>query len=466
MSDLNIRQEVEDIGKLLKKTDLRVHFTGVGGVGMYSLYENLRMRGFAVSGSDRGENEYVKRLILRGEKIKVGHRYDNPSECELLIYNHAIDKNNPELLYAREKGIKTATRAALLGAVIGEYKRSVGVSGTHGKSTVTAMLFHVLSFADIGCDVISGASLFENAEPYSFCGSDTVIYEACEYKDSFLRFFPEYSIFLNLEYDHADYFKSIEDLKASFIRAGGLAKHLIINADDANLRSLIPFIDSDIITFGSDISAKYRLCDISENDGKYSFSVRESGGRVTKIALNILGDFNVYNALAAFSLCSEIGIDREKIKAALESFFGIARRLEYLCEYKGHSVYYDYAHHPSEISGGIKAIAQKHKDAPIVIFRPHTYSRTDALFDEFAASLSGAKRALILDIDGVREENKSGISSSKIAEKIGKSATRVTKYDFLDYIDGSGSPIIIMGAADVSFVKEGIMNYEKGKPAR
>ena len=239
----------------------------------------------------------------------------------------------------------------------------------------------------------------------------------------------------------------------------------MINADDANLRSLIPFIDSDIITFGSDISAKYRLCDISENDGKYSFSVCEDGGRVTKIALKILGDFNVYNALAVFSAASEMGVDREKIKAGIESFLGIARRLEYLGKYKSHPVYYDYAHHPAEISGGIKAIAKKHGDAPIVIFRPHTYSRTDALFDEFVYSLSLAKRALILDIDGIREENASGVSSLKLAEKIGKSATRVTKCDFFDYIDTSNSPIIIMGAADISFVKEGMLNYEKGKPA-
>jgi UDP-N-acetylmuramate--alanine ligase len=301
-------------------------------------------------------------------------------------------------------------------------------------------------------DCISGALLSSGDEPFDFNGSDTLVYEACEYKDSFLNFYPSYSVMLNIELDHTDYFKSIEQLKDSFLRAIDNSEVAIINTDCKNLAELKNKTTARTVLAGRAHDSHYQLTDVSENGGKYSFSVREAMGRVTKIRLNVIGEFQVHNALMAFAFAREYGIPSEKIKASLEDYIGIPRRLELIGKYKNHKLYYDYAHHPSEIRAGITAIT-KAESAPIVIFRPHTYSRTSSLFYDFASSLSLAKQTLILDIDGVREENESGVSSEALAREIGNNAARVTENEIPALLDLSDSPIVIMGAANLDKVK-------------
>lgn len=466
MSKRALNQDVQNILGLINKKGLRVHFIGVGGVGMYSLFEILKKRGAIVSGSDRAENAYVKRLISDGERVVVGHNLSLVANADLVVYTHAISDADEELALAKRLGKPTATRAVLLGAVISLYELKMGISGTHGKSTVTAMINHVIGASDISCDCICGADLGEGRGPFVINDSRALVYESCEYKDSFLNFYPDYAVFLNLELDHPDYFKGIEDIKHSFLRAMNNSLNVIVNADDENLFEISKKTVANPILVGRGDGCCYRLLKILENNGKCSFWVLENGGRVTKISLNLFGSFNVYNALCAYSLCREIGIEADRVKTGLESFTAIPRRLEYIGKYKNHKLYYDYAHHPTEIKASIKAIENAEGVKPCVIFRPHTYSRTETLFAEFCDSLSLADKALLLDIDGVREENKSGISSSALAEKIGDTATRVTKNDVLTHIDDNGSPIILMGAADLGEIKEMLLKNGKEKFAR
>ncbi len=445
-------KEILSIKEILKSRTAKIHFVGVGGVGMYSLFRYLKRAGYTVTGSDRSEGMLVKRLISDGECVYTHHSEENARGASLVIYSNAVPQDNPELLFARKMNIPAFARARLLGAIISSYKRSIGVIGTHGKSTVTAMIYSIMKKASDSVDCICGAHLGCEKEPFSFSDSDTLIYEACEYQDSFLSFFPTYNVFLNLELDHTDYFEDITSLKTSFSKASENARFSVINRDDINL----PFSKSDGETHifaGKSEGCRYRLLDITENGGKYSFSVREVSGRVTKIALNIYGDFNVCNALMAYAVCRENGIEPERIAKALCEFEGVPRRLELIGRYKNHPVYYDYAHHPTEIRGGILAISAA-KGLPIVIFRPHTFSRTRSLFDGFVSALSLAKRALILDIEGIREKDDGTLSSQMLAESIGKSAERVTENDVFNYIDKTDAPIILMGASNVEKIKE------------
>jgi UDP-N-acetylmuramate--alanine ligase len=440
---------LKELGHVIRQGGKNIHFIGVGGAGMYPLFYAVRSLSNKVTGSDTGDGELLLKLLSRGEEVYRRHAPENLIGKDIVVYTSAVKEDNAELVYAREHKIPAISRAELLGALITAYSTSIGVSGTHGKSTVTAMLYHVLKGAGQPIDAISGANLFSENEPYALSNNSTkLVYEACEYRDSFLNFFPKLALFLNLELEHTDYFKNLESLEKSFLSAMNNCDTAIVNADCESLYRLSQKTQAKIVLAGSASYCKYRLAQISKNSGKYSFSVVEDGGRVTKIALNIYGKFNVYNALLAFAAAREAGVDADRAKYFTEEFSGIARRLEYIGKYENHRVYYDYAHHPREISEGIRAITER-DGSPIVIFRPHTFSRTQSLLLDFAKALRMSKRALLLDIDGIREENDTGISSEILSKETGNGAIRVTKNELLDHIDASNSPIIVMGAADM-----------------
>ncbi len=463
MSKRSRLQDILKLKKLIENRNTKAHFLGVGGVGMYSLFEILELKGIKSTGSDRSEGELFKILQKEKKSVKIGDCSEFINECDLLVHSHAISYDNKELRLASELDKEICTRDRLLGALVLDYEKAIGVCGTHGKSTVTAITHHIFKSLGMDSDCICGASLSKDGKPYEYNNSKTLIYEACEYKDSFLSFFPDFNIFLNLELDHTDYFSDIEALKASFLSAMNNCQVAIVNSDDENLISVSQRTEATVISIGQSKKADYRLVSYEKDNGFYKYEILERDGKKNNVKLGIPGFFNVYNSLCAYAACREWGLDGEGIAEAISSFPGIPRRLEYIGKYRGRAVYYDYAHHPREIAVGIETVEAITGQSPMVIFRPHTYSRTSAFFSDFVNSLSLAKRVLLLDIDGIREENKYGVTSLLLAEKMGEVATRVTNNDVFEHINSSNLPILLMGAADVSCIKEGLIKNGKEK---
>lgn len=454
MSKYNSNVGKNRIKAIIKNKDSHVHFVGVGGVGMYSLFRLTELSCRRVSGSDREESRLTSALKKRGAAIRIGHSAENVKEADLAVYTLALSEDNPEVSYALESSVPTASRAEYLGAIMEEYKERIGVSGTHGKTTTTAMLDAIFARAGREPTTVLGAIIPGMDEPLRIGKKDFFIYEACEYMDSFLSFSPTVSVFTNIELDHVDYFKDIEALKKSFLSAMSMSGLCVVNSDDENLCSLIPFLKNRCVSFGTGEDADYRVTEIRQKQGRYSFKIRHEGVDKLEISLNAPGRFNVMNAAAAAALSCEVGIPGAYIEEALRSFSGVERRLERLGEYNGAQVFYDYAHHPTEIECAIKSVRELCPGRAAVIFKPHTYSRTAAFIEEFASALSLADVVLLCDISAIRERDTLGVSSELLASKIKCRAKYVTDEDCArELLCESFDSLIIMGAANLDKVK-------------
>lgn len=448
-----------EILKIAKDKSKNVHFVGIGGVSMYSLARLTMLLGATVSGSDRAENSRTLDLSMLGADIYIGHRAENAYGATLLVFSHAIPNDNPEILYAESNGIPTVSRAEYLGALMLEYRDRIGVSGSHGKSTTVAILDGIFGLAKANPTTLCGADL-PSGSPINPGSSDVMIYESCEYKDSFLRFSPTVSVGLNLELDHTDYFPDIDALKASFAKALDRAELFsLINGDDENLREIKDKINCPIITFGSRENNDYRYFITSFSDEGFEFSLSHRGEEMGVFRLNIPGAFNVHNATAAIAVALEFGIDKEIIAEAIKNYHGISGRLEYIGSRYGRPVYYDYAHHPTEISASINALKLLTEAPLTVVFKPHTFSRTKALWQDFCSSLSLADFPVITDIYPAREKPISGITSSRLAKDIGGSAIYCHDDEITKIIDRqTEGAIVLMGAGDFEKIKFGILN--------
>ena len=419
----------------------------------------LRLKeGARVSGSDRENSARLEALRFGGAEIFSGHSADNLRDVSLLVYTHAISPDNPELSLARELGIPTVSRAEYLGAIMLDYRNRIGVSGSHGKSSTVAMLDLIFSYAKCSPTVLSGADLTVG-EPIRFGGEDLLIYESCEYRDSFLRFAPTVSVALNLELDHTDYFENLEAIKDSFTKALGRASRFaLINGDDENLRAIKHRIKTKVVTFGAGENNNYRYSITSFREVGFDFSVYRGGVEIGSFSLNIPGEFNISNATAAIAVAIEYGIDAKTVSEALALYNGIPRRLEYIGKRFGRPVYYDYAHHPTEIKATIDTL-RAHTRLPVTaIFKPHTYSRTEALWDEFCLALSTADHLLLLDIYPAREEAIEGVNSVLLAASIGTKAKYCTEENIFDLLDAyTTGAIVLMGAGDIEEIKRNII---------
>ena len=453
MSKYNSCAIKKTIVEIINKKGAKVHFSGVGGVGMYSLIKLTRERGCIVSGSDREPSRLTDALSGSGIDVKIGHKAEN-AKCDLLVYTLALDGDNPELVYAHENSIPTVSRAEYMGALMEEYGERLCVSGTHGKTTTTAMLDSIFHLYGSKPTTLLGANIPICAEPLRIGKKDVFICEACEYKDSFLRLCPTASVFTSLELDHVDYFDSIESIKKSFLAAMNLPAFCVVNYDDENLRTLITKTKNRCVGFGTSRDADYKVTVTGENAGCYSFRISHVCRDDIEISLKIPGRFNVMNAAAAAALSFECGVPGECIQKALSAFPGVERRMEKLCKHKGADVYYDYAHHPTEIKCTLEAVKEICGGRVAVIFKPHTYSRTAAFIDEFAEALSIADTVLLCDVSGIREENIYGISSHDLALKI-KSRVKYMSDEarVAEYLDEDFASVIIMGAANLDRVK-------------
>ena len=438
-----------------------IHFTGIGGIGMSALAEILERRGYRISGSDINTSPITERLEALGVTIEKGNCAEFVDDCDLLVYTAAVKADNPELAAAKEKGIRTAERAELLGSVQRGFSESVAVAGTHGKKTVSSMISLILLAAGFDPCVCAGGVIPAIGSNARASDSDWFVCEACEYVDSFLNLTPKYSVITNVEHDHTDYFPTIDDVIRSFSKfIEQTTGAVIINASDENAAKALSSAGREAITFGLH-SGDYYADHIAFEAGHPSFDLIERGENVGRIKLSVPGVFNVENALAAIALARTVGIDMRSIVSGLYDFTGADRRFRHVGTCNGADVYDDYAHHPHEMSVTLKAAKLFGKNRVICVFQPHTYTRTEAFKEEMAQALSIADVVVLAPIYAARETNTTGISSDDIADLIPGAFSCGSFGEIADYLRSEAGPddmIIIMGAGDINAVSKMIIN--------
>ncbi len=429
----------------------RVHMIGIGGSGMCPLAEILHSKGYILTGSDNNESDPLKRIKGMGIKVFMGHSKENIEGAELVVYSAAIARDNPEIVAANEKGIPTMERSHLLGALTRYYDNVIGVSGTHGKTTVTSMITQILVLNKMEPTAVIGGRL-PLINSNGIAGkSETMVCESCEFVDTFLQMSPDITVLLNIDNDHLDYFKTMDNLVLSFHKFIKMSSKAYLNGDDKLCIKAAEGIDADIITFGFSSSNRYYAENIKAGKFGFCYDVMSEGKKLTSLELKAPGKHNVLNSLAAFAVCYEQGVSLEGIKDALETFTGAGRRFEFLGEYD-FTLADDYAHHPTEIKATLNAAKELSYNRVIAVFQPFTFSRTALLKDEFIDALSVADKVILTSIMGSREVNTYGIKSEDIAERL-KDAVIVDGFeniaDKIIEIAQKGDIVITMGGGDI-----------------
>lgn len=397
----------------------RVHLAGIGGVSMNPLAEVLHSMGLIVQGSDQSSSPAVERLQKMGVSIHIGHTAEDIDGAEFLIRTAAIHDDNPEIAAAHEKGIPVFERAEAWGAIMQQYENAVCIAGTHGKTTTTSMTTHIFMAAQADPTVMIGGTLPMLHSGYRVGKGDTIILESCEYCNSFLHFFPTVAVVLNVEADHLDFFKDLDDIKRSFRRFAELVPEdgrIVVNADDPGAMDALKGLP--MFTFGCEQRANCQAQGLAWNRGRPSFDVVIDGQLYTHLSLRVAGQHNIYNALAAAAAAYVLGIPARAVRQGLEGFFGAGRRFELLGHCNGADVFDDYAHHPAELRALLEMAKTLGYRRVICAFQPHTYTRTKALFDDFVRELQLADVAVLTDIYAAREQNTVGISSKDLVERI------------------------------------------------
>ena len=421
----------------------RVHMIGIGGVSMSGIAEILINWGFEVSGSDRSDSEILHILDNAHIKTFIGHDAKNVEGADCVVYTAAISPDNPELVHAKELGIPVIERSDFLGELTRCYQNTIAVSGTHGKTTTTSLVALCFMEALQDPSVQVGALIKELDGNYRVGNSENFIIEACEYVESFLKFSPRSEIILNIDNDHLDYYKNMDNVKNAFIKYVKLLPedgHLIINADDQNCIDLPIYSKAHAIKYGIenedvDFSAKNLIFD---DNGFPEFDCYKYNEFFGHFKLSIPGRHNVLNALSCIALCDAYGISANSMKIALEKFTGADRRFQFKGMLNGAKVYDDYGHHPTEVEATAKALNNKKFNQSWVVFQPHTYSRTFNHLDDFASTLLAFDNIIVTDIYAARETNTYNISSKDLVDaiiKLGKNAIYIpTLEDCASYL--------------------------------
>ena len=448
---------------------IHIHFIGIGGISMSGLAEILLEEGFTVSGSDSRESALTKKLESEGARIAYGQKAENITpDIDCVVYTAAINRANPELIEAVAQKIPMLTRAELLGQLMTNYKTPIAVSGTHGKTTTTSMISHIFLAGDLDPTISVGGILRAIGGNIRVGGSETFITEACEYTNSFLHFFPKISVILNIEEDHLDFFKDLEDIRHSFRQFAALLPEdgtLVINSDIDDYAEIYEGLKCNVITYGSAPGSDYSAENVTYDEhGHVAFDLLKHGKRTDHITLSVTGDHNVSNALSAIAVADLLGISMEITKKGLLSFSGTDRRFEYKGEFNGVTVIDDYAHHPTEIEATLKAAKHYPHEKLWCVFQPHTYTRTKAFFHEFAEALSHADHLVLADIYAARETDTLGISSADLAEEVKNLGTDTHYFPSFEEIEAflkenckAGDLLITMGAGDIVTVGEDLL---------
>ncbi|MGL5348338.1 MAG: UDP-N-acetylmuramate--L-alanine ligase [Peptostreptococcaceae bacterium] len=402
---------------------MNIHFIGVGGISMSALAEICLNKGYKVSGSDANESYLLDKLRSQGANIYIGHKKEHISnDVDMVVYTAAVHDDNAEIVAAKEKNILMMNRAAFLGQIMREYKNSIAVSGTHGKTSTTSMLSTIFEYADLDPTILVGGNLSTIGGNVKIGNSDNFITEACEYVDSFLNFNPKISIVLNIEEDHLDYFSGLDEIKASFNKFGKLLPKdgfFIINGDDENTEDILHDVKATVIKYGTDLSNDVVIKNVEFNaSGCGIFELEFKGKELGKFEISVPGIHNIFNATAAIMAAYVSSIDIETIRKNITAYNGVGRRFEIKGNYNEALVVDDYAHHPTELKATLAA-AKKIKKANLwCIFQPHTYTRTKSLLNEFAEAFYSADKVIITDIYAAREDDPGDIHSKDLVGKL------------------------------------------------
>ncbi len=438
----------EKLGEFLKPGK-RVHMVGIGGVSMRPLALVLKDRGITVTGSDMNSSGSTEELLNHGIPVAIGHRGENIEGADCIVRTAAARNDNPEIAAARAAGLPIFVRAEAWGMIMREYQNAICVSGTHGKTTTTSMVTHVMMEAKKDPTVMIGGALPLLGAGHRVGGGDTIILESCEYCDSFLNFYPTLAIILNIEADHLDYFKDLADVEKSFRAFAGLATHgILANGDDRNTMDTLGGMD--FITFGLGEQNRIRAVNISEDWSE--FDVICDGEFYAHLKLSVFGKHNTLNALAAAGAGWMLGVSGEDAANGLATFTGAGRRMERKGEYGGAPVFDDYAHHPGELSCLIDAVRTQGYKRVVVAFQPHTYTRTHALFEDFVRELKRVDVCAVAEIYAAREQNLIGISSRDLVERIPGAVyceTLPEVTEFLRQTVQEGDIVLTVGAGDI-----------------
>lgn len=432
----------------------RVHFVGIGGSGMCPLAEILISKGYKVSGSDTSDGDTLRRIISYGIPVYMNHNESNIEGAELVVYTAAVKQDNPELTAARKKGIPTIERSVMLGIVTRKFARPIAVSGTHGKTTTTAMISQILIGSGFDPSAIIGGKLPLIGGNSCVGKSDLIVCEACEYVDSFIQITPAVSVILNVDADHLDYFENMDNIKHSFNKfVRQTSEAVIANGDDTNVLDSINGAESKVITFGFGKSNDYRAVMTSPDNTVYdAFDFYFKDKKLCNIELSVPGKHNVYNALAAAAAAHYLEASPDDIAKNLHQFSGVHRRFEILGNPCGITVADDFAHHPTEIKATLTAAMKMGFNKVWNIFQPHTFSRTAIFLDDFAEALSIVDEAIILDILPVRETNTYNIANTDLGVKVPGSKCINTFEEAADYVCNNAKPgdlILTMGGGNV-----------------
>ena len=453
---------IDDVIKSAK----RIHFIGIGGSGMCPLAEILHSQGHYLTGSDNNESDTVKRIRNMGIPVVMGQKAENVDGADMVVYTAALLPDNPELVAAKEKGIPTFERSKLFGYFTRKYDNCVGVCGTHGKTTVTSMLTHILIENDFDPSAVIGGRLPLTGTNGRVGESDILVCEACEYKDTFLDLTPDISVILNVDRDHMEYFKTLENLEASFRKFADMStKCVIYNGDDKNtIDSVAGVSGKNMITFGKNDGCDFVAKNVEWKDGAFPcYDVYNKGELLGRIELSVPGEHNVLNSLAAITTAMYLGASFEQCKNSVATFKGAGRRFEYLGSFNGADIVDDYAHHPAEIQVTLSAAKKMNYKRVWAVFQPFTFSRTQMHLKAFADTLSIADKVVLTEIMGSREINTYGITTQDLADEIDGSVWFDTFPKVADYLKeniSEGDLVLTLGCGDVYKIAKLILGKE------
>lgn len=454
----------------------KFHFIGIGGISMSGLAEILLNQGYKVSGSDMKDSPIIRRLENLGANIYINHSAKNINSPDLVIYTDAISKDNEELRKSIALEVPVIDRATFLGALMKNFKSSIAISGTHGKTTTTSMLSTILNRSNLNPTILLGGELDEIGGNVKLGSKDLIVTEACEYKGNILKYFPTMSIVLNIDEDHLDYFKSLDHIKQTFVQ---YAKNLnpdsslIINLDDPNAKCVIGATSADVTTFGINSDADYRAENIDfTEEGFPSFTLNYKNKEFYHITLSVMGIHNVYNSMASIIAARKIGLGIDLIEKNISLYSGVHRRLEFKGFRNGVKVIDDYAHHPTEIKASLNAIKMAKKGKIYCIFQPHTYTRTKLLFKNFSEAFNDADTIIITDIYAAREKDNGIVHSIDLSNALkekGLDSIYIKSFENIkSYLIENAKEddiVVTMGAGNIYSVGEMMLECKKEKTA-
>lgn len=440
------------------------YLIGVGGVSMSPLAEVLAGMGLCIHGSDINDGDNVQHLREKNIEVNIGHRAENiTNDLDFIVRTAAVHDDNPEVARARELGIPVFERSEAWGAIMLDYKNALCISGTHGKTTTTSMASHILMAAEADPTIMIGGTLPLLHAGHRVGAGDTIVMESCEYCNSFLNFYPTVAVILDIEADHLDFFKDLDEIKQSFRE---FASHVpengtvIVNLDDENTMDAVRGLERNIMTFSLTDKADIWPKNLVSLGTQTDFDVMYHGRKFTHVTLRVPGIHNVKNALAATAAAICLGCGPLAVKYGLSAFGGAGRRFEFKGKYNGADIYDDYAHHPGELQALLDAVEPLGYKRTIVIFQPHTYSRTKALFDDFVEQLRRPDMTIMAEIYAAREQNTIGISSKDIADQIPNSLYFASFDEIIKTLRWTAAPgdlILTVGAGDIYKVGEKLL---------